>query len=114
MRTGQLARQGIKLRGDRQARVAFAHHRLHEHGLDEDAFFCCVVKGLLQLLQIVRLDGHQVVPVAEAGQVLRVHFAGGVRKPRRPFGASVKGAGQTQRAYRLLGMRRPGRCAAWR
>ena len=37
VRLGQLARGGVELRRHRAARVAFAHHRLQEHRLDEPA-----------------------------------------------------------------------------
>ena len=92
MRLGQFARGGVELRRDRAAWIAFAHHRFQEHRLDVPALGFGVGKYLAQLLDVVGFDGDRVVVVGEAGQILDIGFARGIRIQRRQFGAAVERA----------------------
>ena len=89
---GQFARGGVERRRHGTARVAFAHHRLQEHGLDEPALGLRIGEGLLQRIHVVRRDGDDRIFAAVAGQVLLVGLARGVRVQRRTLGAAVEAA----------------------
>ena len=57
------ARGGVELRRHRAARVAFAHDRLQEHGLDVPALLLGLGEGVLELLHVVGLDDDQLLLV---------------------------------------------------
>ena len=90
--TGEFAGGVVELHRHRAARVAFAHHRLQEHRLDEPALGLGVGEGLAQRGHVVGCDGDDAVLAAVAGQVLVVGAAAGIGIQGRAVGAAVEAA----------------------
>ena len=96
MLVAQFAGDGVKARIQGHAGVAFAHHGLHEDRLEKGVVRIGPGKHFAQLLDVVGLHGHQVLAVAEGGQVAGIGLAAGVRIARGTLGAAVEPAAQRQ------------------
>ena len=89
---GQFARGGIERARHGAARIAFAHHRLHEHGFDVHVFACGLLEGVVQGFDVVGFDGDDgVLVVLEAAEMLGVGLAGRIRIQHRQFGTTMEG-----------------------
>ena len=104
--TGEFAGSVVELHRHRAARVAFAHHRLQEHRLDEPAPGLGLGESLAQRGHIVGCDGDDAVLAAVAGQELVVGAAAGIGIQGRAVGAAVEAALDHQPLDAGTGMRR--------
>ena len=78
VRFGQLACSGIECRRNGAAWVAFAHHRLQEHGFEVPAMGLGISEGLAQRIDRIRLDGNEAIFATKTGQMLHIRAAAGI------------------------------------